>query len=176
MHGAEKGLNELRDMLKTIESDIKKGAGSSIVMVIQDKPTFKRKGNSWKKKGKAKDKMPMPNQAPKASPAANAEYFHCKEIGHWKRNCKLYLASLKNKGSKGTSTSGTLHVYVTDHILLANTVINSWAFDIGSVAHICSSIQGMIRSISVERGAVDFHVGKNARVIALTVEIYYGVE
>ena len=62
----------------------------------------------------------MPNQAPKASPAANVECFHCKEIGHWKRNCKLYLASLKNKGSKGTSTSGTLHVYITDHIFLTN--------------------------------------------------------
>jgi hypothetical protein len=48
-------------MLKTTESDIKKGAGSSHVMAIQNKPTFKRKGNSWKKKCKAKDKIPMPN-------------------------------------------------------------------------------------------------------------------
>jgi hypothetical protein len=31
-------------------------------MAIQNKPIFKRKGNSWKKKGKAKDKIPMPNQ------------------------------------------------------------------------------------------------------------------
>jgi hypothetical protein len=100
MHGAEKGLNELCGMLKTAESDIKKGAGSSHVMAIQNKTTFKRKGNSWKKKGKAKDKIPMPNQAPKASPATNAECFHCKQIGHWKRNCKLYVASLKNKESK----------------------------------------------------------------------------
>jgi hypothetical protein len=67
----------------------------------------------------------MSNQAPKASPAANAECFHYKEIGHWKRNWKLYLASLKNKRSKGTSTSGTLHIYVTDRIFLADTVINS---------------------------------------------------
>jgi hypothetical protein len=61
MHGAEKGLNELCGMLKTAESDIKKGDGSSHVMAIQNKPTFKRKGKSWKKKGKAKDKIPMPN-------------------------------------------------------------------------------------------------------------------
>jgi hypothetical protein len=140
MHGAEKGLNELCDMLKTTKSDIKKGAGSSHVMAIQNKTTFKRKGKSWKKKGKAKDKIPMPKQAPKASPAANVECFHCKEIGHWKRNCKLYLVSLKNKGSKGTSTSGTLHVYVTDHIFLADTAINSWLFDTKLVAHICNSI------------------------------------
>jgi hypothetical protein len=85
MHGVEKGLNELCGMLKTAESDIKKVAGSSHVMAIQNKPTFKRKGKSWKKKGKAKDKIPMPNQAPKASPAANAECCHCKEIGHWKK-------------------------------------------------------------------------------------------
>jgi hypothetical protein len=111
----------------------------------------------------------MPNQAPKASPAANAECFHCKEIGHWKRNCKLYLASLKNKGSKGTSTLGTLHVYVTDHIVLADTVINSWVFDTRSVSHICNSIHGMIRIRSVESGEVDFHVGNNARVVALIV-------
>jgi hypothetical protein len=129
-------LNELCGMLKTTESDIKKGTGNSRVMVIQNKLTFKRKGKSWKKKGKAKDKIPMPNQ----------ECFHCKEIGHWKRNCKLYLASLKNKGSKGTSTSGTLHVYNTNHIFLADTIINSWVFDTRSVALICNSIQGMIRS------------------------------
>jgi hypothetical protein len=124
MHGAEKGLNELCGMLKTTESDIKKGTGNSHVMAIQNKSTFNRKGNSWKK-DKAKDKIPMPNQTPKASPAAQAECFHCKEIGHWKRNYKLHLASLKNKGSKGTSASGTLHVYITYHIFLADTIINS---------------------------------------------------
>jgi hypothetical protein len=138
-------------------------------MSIQNKPTFKRNGKPWKKKGKAKDKIPMPNQAPKASPTTNVECFHCKEIGHWKRNCKLYLASLKNKGSKGTSTSGTLHVYIADHIFLVDIVINSLVFDTGSVAHICNSIQGMIRSRSVERGEVDFRVGNNAGVDVLTI-------
>jgi hypothetical protein len=127
-------------MLKTAESDIKKGVSSRHVMEIQNKPTFKRKDNSWKKKGKAKDNIPIPNQVPKASPAAKAECFHCKKIGHWKRNCKLYLASLKKKGSKGTSASGTLHVYIIDHIFLTNTIINFWVFDTGLVAHIYNSI------------------------------------
>jgi hypothetical protein len=84
------------------------------------------------------------------------------------KNCKLDLASLKNKGSNGTSASGTLHVYVTDHIFLAHTIINSWVFDTGSVAHICNLILEMIRSRSMERGEVDFRMGNNARV-ALTI-------
>jgi hypothetical protein len=52
MHGAEKGLNELCGMLKTAKSDIKKGAGSSHVMAIQNKPTFKWKGNLEERKAR----------------------------------------------------------------------------------------------------------------------------
>jgi hypothetical protein len=63
----------------------------------------------------------MPNQAPKASLAANAECFHCKEIGHWKRNCKLYLASLKNKGRKGTSAS--VHFMFTLQIIFSSLIL-----------------------------------------------------
>ncbi|XP_066309082.1 uncharacterized protein, partial [Miscanthus floridulus] len=87
MHGAEKGLNELCGMLKTAEADIKKGAGSSHVMAVQNKPKFKKKGNSWKKKkGKAKDEISKPNPpVPKAGPPADAECFHCHGKGHWKR-------------------------------------------------------------------------------------------
>jgi hypothetical protein len=172
MHGAKKGLNELCGMLKIAEANIKKGAGNSHVMAVQNKPNFKKKGNSWKKKkkGKAKDEISKPNPpAPKAGPTTGDECFHCKEKGHWKRNCKLYLASLKKDGgSKGTPTAHTLVVYVTD-IFLANSYINSWVFDTRSVAHICNTMQGMIRSRSVEKGVVDFRVGNNARVATLNV-------
>ena len=141
MHGAEKGLNELCGMLKIAEADIKKGAGSSHVMAVQNKPKFKKKGNSWKKKkGKAKDEISKPNPpAPKAGPPADAECFHCHGKGHWKRNCKLYLESIKDRGSKGTPTACTLVVYLTN-IFLANSYINSWVFDTGSVAHIFNTM------------------------------------
>jgi hypothetical protein len=80
MHGAEKGLNELCGMLKIAESDIKKGAGSSHVMAIQNKLTFKWKGNSWKKKGKAKDKIPMPNQAPRLVQLSRLNVFNVRKF------------------------------------------------------------------------------------------------
>jgi hypothetical protein len=85
MHGAQKGLNELCDMLKTAKANIKRSAGSSQVLGILNKPNFKRKkGNTWKKKkGKAMDKIHKPNPpAPKAGLDADAECFHCKGKGH----------------------------------------------------------------------------------------------
>ena len=81
MHGAEKGLNELCGMLKTAECDIKKSTGSGhVMMAVQNKPTFKKKGSSWKKKGKAKVVNPKPNPTPmaKLGPAADKfESKHC---------------------------------------------------------------------------------------------------
>ena len=39
-------------------------------------------------------------------PPKEGECYHCKKIGHWKRNCPLYVEELKkNKGSV-PSTSG----------------------------------------------------------------------
>ena len=172
MHGAEKGLNELCGMLKTAESDIKKCAGPSHVMAVQNKSSFKKKGRKpWaKNKGKVKDVISKPTPKPNAGPGAETVCFYCKETGHWKRNCKKYMDSeecKKNAGSK-TSTHGTLVINVLD-IFLADSPINSWVFDTGSVAHICNSMQGLIRSRGVARGEVDFRVGNKARVAALTV-------
>ena len=68
----------------------------------------------------------------------------------------------------GTPTAHTLVVYITD-IFLVNSYISSWVFDTRSVAHICNTMHGMIRSRSVEKGEVDFHVGVMARVAALNI-------
>ncbi|GJZ58260.1 retrotransposon protein, putative, ty1-copia subclass [Tanacetum coccineum] len=38
--------------------------------------------------------------AAKSAPAKDDACHHCKEVGHWKRNCPVYLAELQKKGSK----------------------------------------------------------------------------
>ena len=40
---------------------------------VQNKPTFKKKGSSWKKKGKDKVANPKPNPALKAKPGPAAD-------------------------------------------------------------------------------------------------------
>jgi hypothetical protein len=106
-------------MLKTAEGDIKKSACSSgHVMAVQNKPNFKKKGKSQKKKGKTKDTISKPNQKPKAGLATDAKCFYYKELGHWKRNYKHYLASIKDHDDKGTATTGTLAIHITKIFLL----------------------------------------------------------
>ena len=65
MHGAEKGLTELCGMLKIAESDIQKSTSGGHVMAVQNKPAFKKKGSSWKKKGKAKVACPSQTLYPR---------------------------------------------------------------------------------------------------------------
>ncbi|GKD32462.1 retrotransposon protein, putative, ty1-copia subclass, partial [Tanacetum coccineum] len=62
--------------------------------------------------GKGKDKkvyIPKPNNpkpTAKERPAKDDACHHCKEVGHWKRNCPVYLAELlKKKKQVGSASS-----------------------------------------------------------------------
>ena len=169
MHGMDKELTELHGMLKQAETNLKKGAGQ-VLMVQKNANKFKK--SSWTKKkaksgGNAKDSVPSASSRTKPSPTAGAGCFHCKEEGHWKRNCSKYLAE-KAKSGGMTSNSGTLVCNVID-IYLADAPNSSWVYDTGSVIHICNSLQGLVRTRSVARGEVDIRVGNTARVAALEV-------
>src|SRR4051812_26026496 len=141
MHDMEKKPTELHGMLKIAEQEIKKGTHQ--VLMVQNKAKFKK---SWSKKkanakGKDKDVIPTPAPTPKPGPDAETICFYCKENGHWKRNCNKWLAS-KGKSSGSTTSTGTLVLYVID-IYLADISNSSWVYDIGSVVHICNSMQGL---------------------------------
>ena len=40
------------------------------------------------------------------------ECHHCENDGHWKRNCKVYLATLKDKKSNKASTFGMFMIEI----------------------------------------------------------------
>ncbi|GJS78537.1 putative retrotransposon protein [Tanacetum coccineum] len=65
----------------------------------QGKAKGKEKGKGLKNSYPTKPKKPQPYK--KERPAKDGQCHHCKEEGHWKRNCPLYLAELMKKKKTG---------------------------------------------------------------------------
>ncbi|GJY91857.1 retrotransposon protein, putative, ty1-copia subclass [Tanacetum coccineum] len=58
-----------------------------------------------------KPKNPKPSA--KEHPAKDNTYHHCKEVGHWKRNCHVYLAELLKKKKQVSSASSSDKLSIT---------------------------------------------------------------
>nr|GFB93489.1 hypothetical protein [Tanacetum cinerariifolium] len=112
MQSMEKTISEVHSLLIEFEKSIKRNkqpiVGASFppqVMAIQRK--CKGPQNSYP----TKPKKPQPYK--KERPTKDGQCQHCKEEGHWKRNCHVYLAELmKNKKKTGgknvaSTSSGT---------------------------------------------------------------------
>ena len=151
-----KTVNELHAMLKQHEQTLPKKYVAPALHAIragkvqknQGKKPFKAaKGNQGNEKYKlayapehkpyyaSKPKKPPPPK--KDNPAKDATCHQCGEIGHWRRNCPVYLAELlkKKKLSQGASTSGifTIELY--------SFPSKSWVYDTGCGTHICNTTQ-----------------------------------
>ncbi|GKF80691.1 retrotransposon protein, putative, ty1-copia subclass, partial [Tanacetum coccineum] len=88
-----------------------KKAETPQVMMIKGGKIQKAKKKSLKAKGKGKangkgnDKQVYIPKPKNPKPSAK-EHPHCKEVGHWKRNCPVYLAELlKKKKQVGSASS-----------------------------------------------------------------------
>ncbi|RVW68068.1 Retrovirus-related Pol polyprotein from transposon TNT 1-94 [Vitis vinifera] len=92
-------LHEMLNLLIDYENQVSSEKNKGIIMVV---------GKTSKKKGKGKyirKRKPLGTKGGVTKPKykkvktdhSDAECFFCKEKGHWKRNCKKYLDSLKNK-------------------------------------------------------------------------------
>ncbi|KAK8683879.1 hypothetical protein V6N13_039925 [Hibiscus sabdariffa] len=103
MNEINKTLPQLLGMLRTAESNIKRGGSKSILMVREAK-----KGKKVaKSKGVGKSK-PKENDAlkPEKWISKDRKCFYCEKSGHWKRNCPLYLEEVKKAKVNGASSSG----------------------------------------------------------------------
>nr|GEU69487.1 hypothetical protein [Tanacetum cinerariifolium] len=74
---------------------------------------------------------------------------HCKEVGHWRRNCPSYHVKLKKrKNVRGASTLGifTIGLYAFPN--------KSWVYDTSCRTHICNTSQGLRKSRKLKHGAL----------------------
>ncbi|GKC68297.1 zinc finger, CCHC-type containing protein [Tanacetum coccineum] len=79
-----------------------------------------------------KAKTPPPPK--KDNPAKDAICHQCGEVGHWRRNCLVYLAELmkKKKLSQGEAETRALSLYVGDGHRAAVEAIGTYHLDLPS--------------------------------------------
>ncbi|GKB23715.1 retrotransposon protein, putative, ty1-copia subclass [Tanacetum coccineum] len=167
MHNMGKIIGEIHAMLIEYEKGLPKKVETLQVMMIKsgqiqkpNKKSLKANGKN-KVNGKGKDKkvyVPKPkNPKPTAMehPAKDDACHHCKEVGHWKRNCPVYLAELlkKKKQVGAASSSG---IFMIELFSLPNN--NSWVYDTGCGTHICNTKQGFRIESAAETGLLNLYV------------------
>ena len=160
MQNKDVTLSELHGMLKMAEPNISK-KGTHDVLMVQKGKVSKKKSSGDKGKGKAGAKP-----KPKSSAGPNDICRFCKEKGHWKKNCKLFLEGLNT--AKKTFDASSSGIYVIE-VNVFTSDNNTWVFDTGCGAHICNNVQALSNSRRLEQGEVELRVGNGAKVPALAV-------
>ncbi|GJW26503.1 retrotransposon protein, putative, ty1-copia subclass [Tanacetum coccineum] len=171
MHNMGKTIGELHAMLIEYEKGLPKKAETPQVMMIKggkiqkaNKKSLKAKGKG-KANGKGKDKqvyIPKPkNPKPstKEHPAKDDTCRHCKEVGHWKRNCPVYLAELLKK-KKQVGSASSSGIFTIELFAFPN---KSWVYDTGCGTHICITKQGFREARKLKQGALYLYVGNGVR-------------
>ena len=76
-------------------------------------------------------------------------YFQCGKEGHWKRNCKEYLESLKGKKKEHTDASAS-GIYTIE--ICSISCKSLWVLYIGCGYHLCNDMQSLRNNKKVSRG------------------------
>ncbi|GKA09958.1 zinc finger, CCHC-type containing protein [Tanacetum coccineum] len=145
IHSIGKTVTELHAMLKLHEQTLPpKEMGYALVQA----PPF----------------APKPNNPPtpkKDNPGKDAICHQCGEVGHWRRNCLIYLVELmkKKKLSQGASTSG---IFTIELYYFPST---SWVYDTVYGTHICITTQGLRESRKQKSGALNLYVSDGHRAV-----------
>nr|GEX73087.1 hypothetical protein [Tanacetum cinerariifolium] len=137
MHNIGKTIGELHAMLIEYEKGLPKKAETPQVMMIKCGKIQKAKKKSLKAKGKGKangkgndkqvyiSKPKNPKPYAKKHPAKDDACHHCKEMGHWKRNCVVYLAGLLKK-KKQVGSASSSGIFTIELFAFPN---KSWVYD-----------------------------------------------
>ncbi|GJZ18417.1 zinc finger, CCHC-type containing protein [Tanacetum coccineum] len=166
MHSMGKTIAELHAMLKLHEKGIPKKAETPAVLAIREGKIQKdkKKPRGAKGKDKGKNKLayaPKPKISPppkRDNPAKDFVCHHCKEVGHWRRNCSSYQAELKKR--KNASVASTSGIFTIELYAFPN---KTWVYDTGCGTHICNTLQGLRESRKLKHGALSLYMGNGMR-------------
>ncbi|GKC16614.1 retrotransposon protein, putative, ty1-copia subclass, partial [Tanacetum coccineum] len=170
MHNMGKTMGELHALLIEYEKGLPKKAATPQIMASRggriQKANKKSRNAKGKGKGKGKgndksyiSKPKNPKPSAKEHPTKNGACHHCKEVGHWKKNCSVYLAELmKNKKQVGTASS--LGIFTIGLFSFPN---KSWVYDTGCGTHICITKQGLKGARKLEQAALYLYIGNGVR-------------
>ncbi|GJW96663.1 retrotransposon protein, putative, ty1-copia subclass [Tanacetum coccineum] len=152
----------MHNMGRTIGGKIQKSKKKSLKAKGKGKANGKENG---KQVYIPKPKNPKPSA--KEHPAKDDTCHHYKEVGHWKRNCPIYLAKLlKKKKPVGSASSlgfrearklkqGALYLYVGNGVLAQVEAIGSFNLVLPNGLVICSD--NCHYAPSITRGVVSVH-------------------
>ncbi|GKC19309.1 zinc finger, CCHC-type containing protein [Tanacetum coccineum] len=121
--------------------------------------------------GKGKDKqvyIPKPkNPKPSAKehPSKDDACHHCKEVGHWKRNCLVYLVELLKK-KKQVGSASSLGIFTIELFAFPN---KSWVYDTGCGTNICITKHRFREARKLKQGALYLYVGNGVRAQVETI-------
>ncbi|GJY91617.1 zinc finger, CCHC-type containing protein [Tanacetum coccineum] len=131
------------------------------------KPNKKPQAAKGKGKEKCKGKNKLvyvpkpknPEPAAKEHPTKDDVCHHCKEVGHWMRNCLVYLAELMKK-KKQDGNASTLGIFT---IKLFSFLNKSWVYDTGCGTHICNTKHGLRCERKLKQETVYLYVDNGVR-------------
>ncbi|GKA65707.1 retrotransposon protein, putative, ty1-copia subclass [Tanacetum coccineum] len=136
MHSMGKTIAELHAMLKLHEKSISKKVETPDVLAIREGKIQKKKPQGAKGKDKGKTKLAYAPKAKIPPPpktdnlAKDFICHHCKEVGHWRRNCPSYHAELKKRKNRLRESRklkhGALSLYVGNGMRAAVEAIGSF--------------------------------------------------
>ncbi|GJT50725.1 putative RNA-directed DNA polymerase [Tanacetum coccineum] len=152
-----KTVGELHAMLIEYEKGLPKKAETPQVMMIKGGKIQKSNKKLLKSKGKGKANG---KGTAKERPAKDDACHHCKEVGHWKRNCPVYLAELQKKRKQVGSASSS-GIFTIELFSFPNN--NSWVYDTGCGTNICITKQGFRIERKLKQGALYLYVGNGVR-------------